>query len=256
MDETYQAYLNRVAKLTLPASYQSQLQTIQKSPKFQGGQAIPFPGYTINSPACPEDPVNHGFYAQLRQDQAELVAKLGDLVIPVPPDSFHLTLADLIWDGAYEDAVSQDREYEQKLCDRIDHSFQQYQDHLTDTTPLTFQLVGVIMRPRAIAVGLIPQNETSHEKLRALRRSLYQNAELIGLGIEQQYRFTAHITLCYFNEIPPSLDRDRLCEILVNFNDRWIGTDPQVFALEQAELQHFEDMTRYSRKPHFPTVKL
>ena len=35
MDDNYHSYLNRVAKLTLPDTYATQVNTLQESPKFK-----------------------------------------------------------------------------------------------------------------------------------------------------------------------------------------------------------------------------
>lgn len=102
MDESYQIYINRVARLTLNATYQTQLQNIQTSPKFQDGEAISFPGYTIITPPCQEDSLNSQFYEHLTSIQKQILQELNPgLTIPVPPSSFHLTVADLIWEKRY-----------------------------------------------------------------------------------------------------------------------------------------------------------
>ena len=65
MDETYQMYVNRIASLTLPTTYQGQFKNIQKSPKFQQGEPISFPGYTGLTPHYQDDSLNESFYHQL-----------------------------------------------------------------------------------------------------------------------------------------------------------------------------------------------
>ena len=106
MDDTYQVYVNRVARLTLPESYHSQLEYIQESPKFkpdsQGKrQAVPFPGYTIITPPAEEDLDNQEFYKNLQDCQQQLGEKFDpNFLITIPPDSLHFTLADLVWDSA------------------------------------------------------------------------------------------------------------------------------------------------------------
>ncbi|MEO8894093.1 MAG: DUF1868 domain-containing protein, partial [Coleofasciculaceae cyanobacterium] len=103
MDETYQTYLNRVARLTLPETYKTQLQHLQESPKFKllpngSAEAVPFPGYTVCTPTWEEDSsLNSEFYNCMQDIQQQLAKQLDPgLMITVPPKSFHLTLADLI----------------------------------------------------------------------------------------------------------------------------------------------------------------
>ena len=99
MDESYQEYINRVARLTLPSACALQLQGIQQSPKFVDGKPVSFPGYSVITPPAAEDDGNQKFYQQVETLQQQLSNGLGKYVfIPLPPTSFHFTLADLVWD--------------------------------------------------------------------------------------------------------------------------------------------------------------
>lgn len=256
MDETYQIYVNRVARLTLPTTYQTQLQNIQKSPKFEGEKAVYFPGYSVITPPWQEDSENTGFYSSLQATQKQLLEKLTPgLMIPVPAESFHLTVADLIWDNGYRAASKENPGFDQQLQNYIRDSFQKYQEFIVQQGPIEWELVGLVIFPRALGVALVPQNEEAYEQILQLRRSIYQNRQLFGLGIQQQYYFTAHITLGYFGEISPELDRDHLAAILSTFNDHWLESEPQVLTIEQAQLRKFNDMTRFERESDWPIVK-
>ncbi|MEM8639895.1 MAG: DUF1868 domain-containing protein [Cyanobacteria bacterium P01_G01_bin.54] len=255
MDETYQVYLNRVARQTHPDTYRSQVQHLQESPKFEQGRPLPFPGYTINTPG-EVDTVNQAFYQNLKTVQAELVERLGaELLIALPSESLHFTAADLIWDDTYRHAIAEQPDFESKLCTCLAESFAQYAQMLPERSPIELQLLGLLLRPRSIGVVLAPVEEQSFVRLMQLRRAIYQNSELIGLGIEQQYPFTAHVPLGYFNPIPATLKREQLCDQLLAFNDRWIGTKPQILRSSQAALYQFEDMTHFEYRPHFPVVE-
>jgi hypothetical protein len=261
LDETYQIYLNRVARLTLPATYQSQLQHIQESPKFQllpdgSRKAVPFPGYTVSTPTWEDDSENSVFYESLTQIQQQLLQQLDPgLMVPVPPDSFHLTLTDLIWDSAYRDAERENPDFEGQLKERIKESFQKYQQSLSRGNPIYWQLLGLMIRPRAIAVCLVPTDENSYNRLAQFRRSIYQNPGLIGLGIEQQYHFTAHITLGYFGEISPELDRASLSNTLSEFNRQALPEEAMPLCIRWAQLRKFDDMMRYYREPDWPILE-
>lgn len=262
MDETYQTYIERVARLTQPATYRTQLENIQESPKFAPQpdgirRATPFPGYSAITPPCKEDPINGEFYHRLQASQQQLLAQLEPgVLVPVPPESFHLTLADLIWNGAYRDAVKENPRFAEQLKACIADSFHKYERSAAKGTLVQWQVLGLMIRPRAMTVALIPKDEASYRSVLELRRTIYQNAELIKLGIEQQYYFTAHVTLGYFAEIKPDLDRDRLCDLLAHFNETWLESNPQILKIKRVELRKFEDMTRYEREPDFPVVEL
>jgi len=260
LDDTFQVYVNRVARLTLPEAHRSQVQHIQPSPKYRqlpGGQfeAIPFPGYSIITPPWAEDSENGTFYESLHQLQQKLMQALPkDLLIPVPAESFHMTLADLIWDSAYLHAVDNPG-FEAKLRDRISHIFEVYQPLLQTGKPMLWQVLGISVRTRAVGVCLAPKDEGSYEQVVRLRRAVYQDQSLIALGIEQQYHLTAHITLGYFGNIPTDFNRDTLSDILTDFNHEWLDHSRfQTFLLHRAELRRFDDMTRYYRQPEWPTL--
>ena len=252
MDENYQTYLNRVMRMTLPETYRSQVQHIQESPKFQqhpvkGWQPTNFPGYTVITPCGVADCENAALYDRLKPLQAQLMRQLGELLLAVPSKSFHMTLADLIWDSAYRHA-SENPDFEGQLCDRIADSFQQSQA-ISRNKPIRFQALGLMVMPRAIGLCLAPTDEESYDRALKLRRAIYQNPDVIAIGIEQQYYFTPHITLGYFGNVEAGVDSDRLSKALNDFNQQWVDGQPQEFWVHRAELQKFDNMTHYYREP-------
>lgn len=260
MDDTYQVYINRVARTTLPEAYQSQVQYIQPSPKYHRGEAgdmqpTAFPGYTVISPPWLDDQQNAGFYSHLADYQQQVIQQLEpDLVIPVPAESFHFTLADLIWASAYRDAV-EDPQFEPQLHSRVAESFQKSQSVIQSEKPVYWQVIGLFLRTRAIGVCLVPKDEDSYNRVVELRRMIYQNSNLIALGIEQQYNFTAHITLGYFGAGATTVNREQLAQRLIQLNEWWLETGAQEIWVHQAELRKFEDMTNYHREPDWPSVQ-
>lgn len=260
MDETYQTYLNRVARLTLPATYKSQLQHIQESPKFKrlpdgSREAVPFPGYTVCTPPWEEEPGNSAFYESLQGLQSRLLQELDPgLMVAVLPESFHLTLADLIWDSAYRSVERENPDFEQQLQEQIGESFQKYQHSSPSSSTIGLQLLGLMIRPRAITVCLAPQDENSYKRMLEFRRAIYQNPSLIALGIEQQYHFTAHITLAYFGTIPTDLNRDRMTHTLSLLNREALPSELVPLSVRRAELRKFDDMMRYYRESDWPIL--
>lgn len=246
-----------MARLTLPETYRSQLQHIQQSPKFQprpeGGRPVPFPGYTVITPPSEEEAQNFVFYKNLHICQQQLLQSLDSgLFVPVPHASFHLTLADLIWDSAYHYA-NQNSEFEVQLRYAIAQIFQQCRKLMTQTNRIRWQMLGLRVMTRAIGVCLVPKDENSYEQILNFRRTIYQNLALTGLGIEQHYHFTAHVTLGYFGELSPLLDRDRLSVTISGLNQQWLDS-PELW-IHRAELRKFDDMTRYYREPDWPVLE-
>lgn len=254
MDENFQTYLNRAVRMTLPETHRTQIQHIQESPKYKpdskgGLQALPFPGYTvITPPGKDDDAENQPLFAALEQIQKQLVEQLGaDVFAPVPGSSFHVTLADLIWDGAYRHAAA-DQSFESQLQGCIANIFQDC-SLMHEGKSIPFQVLGLMVMTRAIAVCLAPVDESSYDRILKFRRALYQSQGLIGLGIEQQYYFTPHITLGYFGADPSPEQRVKMGEEIVALNQQWLDQEPKLYSVSRAELRKFDNMTCYYREP-------
>jgi hypothetical protein len=260
LDENFQTYLNRAMRMTLPDTYRTQLQNIQESPKFephpdQGFVPTNFPGYTIITPSKKEElPENQALYDLLEQLQTQLVEEFGTSVFaPIPPSTFHLTLADLIWNDAYLHA-KEDSAFEIQLQTQIANIFQECRP-LSEGKPVPLQVLGLMLMPRAIGVCLAPTDEASYGRILKFRRAIFQNHDLMGLGIEQQYYFTPHITLGYFGALPSLEKRAQLSDRLGQLNQPWLAEHPQIFKVHQAELYQFDDMSHYHRAEDWATFK-
>jgi hypothetical protein len=199
-----------------------------------------------------DEPATVSVYQELARCQSQILEALGDSrFIPVPPESFHLTLADLVWDSAFKDAVATHPDFEAKLQHEIAQIFQQTAEELEGTGPIQLQMLGLTLMPRAIAVCFAPTDVTAYNRIWQFRRLIYQNPELMALGIEQQYGFTAHITLGYFGPVAKNVDPEHVCESLAQLNEAWLGSR-NLIDVRYAELRKFEDMTAYHREESWP----
>jgi len=256
VDDTYQGYINRVAPQTLAIAYEQQLVNAQGSPKFDQGKPVAFPGFSLVTPIAADDLFNQDFYGHLTTVQGQVQEILGESLVAVPPASLHLTVADLIWDGPYQSLRRQNPDFEKQLCSCLQHSFADHQHHSGQYQGCQWQVLGLLVLPRSLGVALVPQREADYDPVIKLRRSIFQNSTLIGLGIEQQYRYTAHITLGYFDSAIEKLTNPiQVSEQLAAVNDRWIGHEPQILDIHSIELRYFSDMTQFTRQPHYPVLK-
>jgi hypothetical protein len=257
LDDNYPAYIRRMMRSTLPDTYESQVRHVQSSPKFERlasgtWSPNPFPGYTVvTPPGQQEDLANGAFYGHLAEYQQQLVQSLGqELFIPVPSESFHLTIADLIWSDGFIHATTSDPGFEEKLRSSIAASFEQ-NSHLRLEQPIGLKAVGLMVMTRALAIALVATDETGYNQMLELRRSIYQSPLLMSIGIEQQYHFTPHITLGYFGDLS-TVDRSALAVKMDELNQPWVGTE-ETFWVKKAELRHFPDMTKYTRSEDWPS---
>jgi hypothetical protein len=255
VDDNYQSYINRVAPQTLAIAYEQQLANAQGSPKFAQGNPVPFPGFSLVTPIAAEDSTNKDFYNHLAIVQQRVGTILGDRLILVPADSLHLTVADLIWNGPYQELRRQNPDFEQNLCACVQHSFADCQLQEIQYKNCQWQILGILILPRSLGVVLAPQQESDYDPLMIVRRVVYQNSTLIALGIEQQYRYTAHITLGYFDTAIEHLeDPQAWGEKLSQINDQWLESDPQILNIHSVELRYFSDMTCFTRQSHYPIL--
>ncbi|MCT0254467.1 DUF1868 domain-containing protein [Synechocystis sp. CS-94] len=256
VDDTYQGYINRVAPQTLAIAYEQQLVNAQGSPKFDRGKPVPFPGFSVVTPIAADDPVNQGFYGHLTTVQGQVEEILDGSFVAVPPESLHLTVADLIWDGPYQALRRHNPDFEKQLCSCLQHSFADHQHQSGPYSGCQWQVLGLLVLPRSLGVVLVPRREADYEPVIKIRRAIFQNPTLIGLGIEQQYRYTAHITLGYFDPAIEKIpDPVQVGEQLAAINDRWIGHDPEILDIHSLELRYFSDMTQFSRHDHYPVLR-
>lgn len=256
MDDNYQSYVNRVTKKTLPNNYLQQLKNIQTSSKFVDGKPVNFPGYTIITPPWEEETHNNLFYEQLKSIKEQLTENLAEkFFIPIPEKSFHFTIADLIWEQDYLNAIAKNPDFDQQIIQEINLIFNNHQSSLINLKSLELELLGLSIFPRAIAVCLAPL-ESSYEVITNLRRDIYQNKKIKKLGIEQQYDFIAHITLGYFGEINPETNMNNIANILTAINDQWLENHPPNFKINQIELRKFENMMSYQRQDDWAILKL
>jgi hypothetical protein len=257
LNESFQDYINRVAQLTLPDTYHNKLQNIQKSPKFVDGEPVDFPGYTVTTPIAAEDADNQAFYEQIDSLKQILQQEVEPkTIVFLPSPSFHFTLADLIWANNYKISLDKNPDFESQLQDKIADIFAAFKAENTLERPIYWQYFGAIVKPRTIAVLLVPKDEASYQPIMRLRRYIYQNSGLIGLGVEQQYDFIAHITLGYFGDISERFDRDRMQKTLLKLSEQWLETESPTITVNRAELRKFDNMIRYYREAHYPAIEL
>ncbi|MFM6194308.1 MAG: DUF1868 domain-containing protein, partial [Planktothrix sp.] len=195
---------------------------------------------------------NQEIYNNLKICQQQLSEKFDpNFLIPIPGESLHFTLADLIWDSAYREASKQP-DFDSNLHQAIAQSFQSFK-----STPIPhgirWQVFGFMLMPRALGVCLVPRDEESYQKTIEFRRAIYQNPTLIPLGVDQQYYLTAHVTLGYFGHIPEDLDRGHFCNVLSSFNQQWLDSTQEIW-VKRAELRKFDDMTHYYRESNWPIL--
>ena len=77
------------------------------------------------------------------------------------------------------------------------------------------------------------------------------------MGIEQQYHFTAHITLGYFGDVSEKNlgSRQKLYNHLDRLSNQWLEAEQPDMLVHRGELRKFDDMTNYYRQPEWAAVE-
>ena len=68
----------------------------------------------------------------------------------------------------------------------------------------------------------------------------------MGLGIEQRYHFTAHMTVVYFGNIAAELWKKSFIHLLLELNQKSIADSPTIL-VKHAELRKFNGVSLYYR---------
>ena len=183
--------------------------------------------------------------------QQLLIGALRDQIYPLPPDSFHQTIANLLSGSRYASHIdapglstSYPRVVEQALREIVP---------LSHPKPLVIQIIGLGIFGSAFGVlGVIP-NEMDYNKIVHLRNALYHAPQMNLIGIQRTRPFIGHITLGYFGEdiVKNDLSQKLLIERCISLNQT-IKKQGRRFTLHTAQLSRYEDLSRFEHPSNYP----
>ncbi len=198
-------YHARLAECLGPNGWAEAMDSIRASPKFLEGVATRYPGVTMMTPAGPADPWAVEVYALLQELQESLVGSMANSVIPVNPDSFHVTVGDLVAGEAYSSG-----------CDKaISRAVKRILASLgDDDVEPDWRVAGVALFEHAVVGLLEPVSESDYLPIVELRDRLYCDLPLRALGVRRPRPLMLHVTLAYFDSGPTEADRARWNDVL------------------------------------------
>jgi len=192
-------------------------------------EPIPCPGCTVLAKPFPIE----GGISALLQGWQNTLASRSTAFVPVPPDSFHMTVADLVA-GA---------EYVELRRDGRDAALHQRVQSILATHRFEDRLQGIICGVGAFPISAVAfvdfENSTAYRELLRLRNAIYGDTELSRSGVERRCPFIGHITLGYFESDTPSGIDAALDEIRNAFS-------PARFSIDEVGLFVFSDMSHYN----------
>ena len=214
---------------------------------------ISYMGLTIITPPM-EDENNDGnrrTYEKLVQIQQDIIDKLGnEKLAPVPPASFHMTLADLVSGDNYDTHV---HPHERKFIDELSRVF----GYLSlEDKKIDMEIAGLSMFDMGVVIAVLKALESDgFDRWRFFRDAIYSDPELKNTykvsGFEP---YTGHITMFYVEDVLFRYERDRLGDILniINENIKEEGDVDFKLSVEKGEVRYFENMGSFKRKPNYP----
>ena len=257
-------YHARVAQAVSERGLQAALPGLKRSEKYlPSGAPAPFPGFTLMTPPGVQDPLQNELYRRLSALQRSLVRDLGEKRLSLlPPESFHLTVADLF---AAEGAQRAGRKLVASSTAEESHSseelflgeallgrcllswFQRKTPELLSALPWRWEVAGLALFEHALVLLFVPSGKEDYRLLTELRETIYRSPELASLGLRAPRPLMAHITLAYYQSLPPL--EERLLSWVKKISATKQSLQGSLFQLERVRLCRFSSMEDYQVIP-------
>ena len=209
---------------------------------FEDGSVRRYPGNTVVADVTPESPA---FDVMVKLRETLVTSDLADYYIPMPEDSYHMTVIRGLNDQVRSDAYW-------PSCLPKDLPMEKVDDHVSEAIARAGIPDGVKMRVRRIRFGSVcillelePATEEAKKTLLAFRD---RAANEIRHRLPKHDEYVFHITLAY-TRIQPTTDEEiAKKERLVEKMNALIG-DGLEFVTSKPYMAYFDDMLAFSPDP-------
>jgi 2'-5' RNA ligase len=199
-------------------------------------EPIAYAGYTLLARPYPINFVNG---PRLEAIQHKLQDNIFGFA-PVPSDSFHMTIANLVSGNTYE-ALSESQEWEyafKKTIEAILNDNSRNQEE----TPLLGYIIGIGAFPGVIVLLVDFRSKSHYNRIERIREKIYNDPFLINNGVKCDRAFQGHITLGYLEAVPPKGLDNVVSHIRLGEN---FGSDGWIFEVKEVALHLFYNMSEY-----------
>ena len=186
----------------------------------------------------------------LSDTQEALVAGFNrvEKLFPLPPASFHQTIANTLSDENYH------REVVQKgLADvypaRVATVLSDIKSGSGEVPVM--RMVGISLFGTALGVLGVFHEKSAFDRVLALRDEFYTHLDIAALGIRRTRPFIGHITLGYIESVLDEAERFRLVEVVSDLN-RALAEQNVLFSMPLAELRAYDHLAEFRPLPHLP----
>jgi len=205
------------------------------------GTAAPYPGNTVIADVRPGNPAYDVMVSCL-----DLLTEAGldDLFIPLPVDSYHMTVIrgvnDLVRESAFwPDALEADCSMEE-----ADAYMSSAVAAVENPGSIRMRFERARITDEDFRILLVPEDEEQDARIRAYRDAV---ADSVGFRLPEHDAYTFHMTLAYTWRLPSQAQRVQLDALAVRMNAllskcSCVVVDPPHFA-------YYSDMLSFHEKP-------
>ena len=177
---------------------------LQSSPKYREGHALPYSGFTLMTPSSDLDDLSAPLYRVIESAQTHFTRTFSPHLIPVPPQSFHVTGADLISGDAFTSQLygASIDTYRMRLIEALKLTLKSSSLGSKSGSQVTslWNFRGFSLFESALVALFTPMYDQTYTALVQQRAHLYHSPYLTQLGVVSPRPLMLHITLAYFTE--------------------------------------------------------
>ncbi|HTR29831.1 MAG TPA: hypothetical protein VMH27_11210 [Puia sp.] len=219
--------------------------------RYEDGRwaAQPYPGFAVLS-MVDEYAGNESLAGILAAVQNELLERCpwDGAIYPLPPDSFHQTVANMLSAQRFLQRVAA-AELEGAYPGMVKRAFGQI--GMKRKGPVEMRLIGLSIFGTALgALGVFEQKE-HYERILRFRAGLYADPGLAALDVRMTRPFIGHITLAYVESELSAGQRRQLAETANVLNGHIKEVRP-VFRFSGTGLRRYEHLTSFTRADGYP----
>lgn len=207
----------------------------------QDGSAAYYPGNTVIADVCPGNPAYDVMVSCLN-----LLAEAGldELFIPLPADSYHMTVIrgvnDLVRDKAFwPDALKADCSMEE-----ADAYMSRAVAGVANPGSIRMRFERARITDEDFRILLVPADAQQDRRLRDYRDAV---ADAVGLRLPGHDGYTFHMTLAYTWRLPSPAQRAQM-EALTEKMDAMLGRCTQV-TVDPPHFAYYSDMLSFHKEP-------
>ncbi len=256
-EKSFSEYVRRMDELISDSEIELRVKKLKPGGRWDLNtrNPLPHPGYTIITPPFFEEDIerNRQTYGTLVNVQNELLKCIGtSSYVPAPPNSFHMTVADLVSTERYEAKVVKSQK-EGTLRNEVRRVFSNLSHLQADRAP-EMLVKGLTLFPIVVVAIVSTKDGEGYRKLANFRDAIYADPKLKQMGVDRKFSFTGHVTLAYIEHQPSEDELDCLAKTLKTLNrDRFGHGLPLTGA--RAELRKFNDMSCFYREYDWPVFR-